>query len=656
MRLKSENQTSPYFSNKVIQKLHKLLDPEMLEESQLEAYYDLLVNLIVKGKSVNFPDITIPILKGNKSEDLVKITLLGHFYYSFKFIFKLYNEKLNLTLKTGHTPPFILLWGYDLILKNKKEVIVNCNISKLNFEQLTALWTVIKLSKIESIKGLKRFRNLSPEAWEILCSNIAESNLLAFHFSETDGLFNIPPIMWKLFWDKISLSNISHFTMPFVKYPRDHIHPSFWDTLWTGIKKSKIKTLSLDGIFNNLGEEQWINFYEALRTIEIEFLDITKNYLSDDICYWIGKIINIPSLKHLRWLNVDFQAISSDSWLSLCQSLSNSRLEHLEISISKGCFDNEKDCLPVASWITFIEALKKLKLKSLIIKHHSANELSSPVVQTLAEMISESSLESFSCIHSFHSLKFSSEDWRVLGEAIKKRGIKSFDFGRIEFLNDNFSKYSNFVSNSGMDSFNLSAHNLNQCPLELWTKLSNLIKKAAISTLNIIGNNLAEMELEKWQIFCDMVENGSIRTLYLDTISFNRLNLTQDHVDLFSKAIQFSQLETLVLDIHENFVSLPFYHMKSIFYAINRSKIIDLNLKNLPEKPFGLGLMLDTLRIIENKANYKNTLFGSCIYTLFGRCNAQLTETGISYTHDGNQQEVELDDACIDNLKRFIQS
>ncbi len=462
--------------------------------------------------------------------------------------------------------------------------------------------------------------------------------------------------MWKLFWDSIQLSNIQHLDMFCVHLSKDQLSNGFWDTLCHGIKGSKIKSISFERMsLNLLNYEQWSKLYDALCAVEIQYINLTCPHLDSSkleievqrISSPISKIISIPSLKHLVWLEDHIGFLDSNLWQSFCEQLENNQLEHLEICVSSN------NSLSQDSWINFIDSLKKMKLKTLLIKHHSSNELSSPVIKSLSDMISESSLESFSCIHFCKPLSLTSENWQELGNAFKKKSIKKFDFGFINLSTTNLDGFYNFILNTDIDFLNLSSHFLNNLSLESWIKLSDLVKKSQISTLDITTNYLVACNLEKWEIICDMIENSSIRTLHLDTDDFHILK--QDHIKLFCKAIRLGNVETLVLDIHHKFWDIKTEYLIMILDAINRSKInnLDINqsIDHIP--PSKEEIVLNTLRIVENKAAYKNTLFGSCIYTLFGQCNAQVTDAGISYNYDGKQFEEELDSVFKDELKKF---
>lgn len=650
MQFKSENENSPYFSNSIIKKLHEQIKPEIINT---EVYRKLLTDLILKGESGDFPAIKFAVIANGNSENLVLETLAGQLYYSVKSIKKTINQSINEFKSSAE----ILAWGYEIRLKNQKSVIVNCNISKLNPEKLIAVWTAIKLSNLESIQGLEYFCSQSPEAWELSCKNIADSHLTSFHFSGINYLSDVTAPMWKLFWDTMQSSKIQHLDMRFVQLSQEQLSTGFWNTLCNGIRGSKIKSISFERMsLDKLNYEQWRTLYDALCSVEIQFINLTCNHLCSSnfeteeqvrINSLIGNIISIPSLKQLIWLEDHFEFLDSNLWLSFCEQLENSQLEHLEICV---CWDKS---LTHDSWINFIDSLKKMKLKTLVIKHHSSDELSSPIIKALSDMISESSLESFSCIHYFKPLSLTPENWQVLARAFKKKSIKTFNWGSIDSSMTNLDGFSNFILNTDINSLNLSSHYLNNLFAESWIKLSDLVKKSHVSTLDITKNYLVASDLKNWEIFCDMIENSSIRTLHLDTVDFNNLKL--DYIKLFCKAIRLGNVETLVLDIHHNFWYMKAEYLMMIFDAINRSKITKLDINDFIDDlpPSKKEIVLNTLRIVENKANYKNTLFGSCIYTLFGQCNAKVTDAGISFNYGGNLFEEELDSEFKDGLKKF---
>jgi hypothetical protein len=572
MRSKSVLQNKK--ENPIVRKLHQQLSQEISAQS----YLNLLAELIL-----TLPPETLQSLSETQSENLVKATLLRQLYNAWKDTFP---ETILGTLSPIHSLVEILAWGFDLKLNKHKSLSLHSEIlNNLTNKQSTALWIAIKLSGVKSIK-IDAVGNLSPEAWGISRKGIIESDLRAIYFSGYGELLKFD---------------------------------DFWHTLFDVLKKSKIRSLGLQDMqLNRLNPELWFSLFETLSLIEIKSLDLTRSMLSSHVDL-LGSIICIPSLRHLSWLSDSLELLPPNKWQYLSMVLGVSLLKRVEISLSS------QRALHQNGWLTFLKSLKTLQLKTLSITHSNADELTPKVIKTLATMISENSLASFSCTHTYGKLSLSIKVWALLAKVFKEKNIQVGHWGSIDLSNpENFAGFFSFVLTSGMKSLDLSHFYLSNYSSLEWNNISKLIQTAPISHLDLRDNYLCGMNADKWKICCELFKADSMNHLSIDIYP-----MYQNNVADLCVAIQSSKLKIMDLYIHDSFWEMKFELIKGIFDAISKSGLSELNINNHPSSSRKGELISNTLRIIENKAKYTFWELGSL--TLFGR--KQLTDEGIRFQH-----------------------
>jgi hypothetical protein len=636
----------------IILRLRKQIQPEMLDN---EDYHNILVDLILNGKSQACPENVLDIIANGQASNVVKKALYKEIYNSWKTINKSDSSPIASQWKSNLE---ILAWAYEVKSKNQKTATLDCCLDQLEIKKLAAFWEAIKFSEIQSLRGMVRFGRQSPEAWIISCNKMAESQLTSFTFSEA-YCENVSLEMWRLFWRSIELSKIEHLNLDQVQ----KTSPEFWEIM-CGMAKSNLKSLSLRGMgLSELSRAQWLKLYQVLPQIDVQSLDLSYNFFYGVVPHYyhadfqdnnsnsydvICKIISLPSLKELTIEGDNFERILSDSWLSLCNAIAKSNLQHLKLTISS---DGE---LKDSAWINFIDSLKSLRLVSLEVAYHSARELSSEILKAFCEMLENSSIETVSMKCTYGYLSLVPEDWQMLGSAVKMRNIKLFNFGKIELTDsNNLLSFFDGLLISGIDGLCLPGNLLIELSSDAWKKMSVLIKKANISLLDLRDNYL--VYCQKWKAFCDMIVSSQIKTLYFNATDFQLV--TDDNLSYFCDKIKNSQLETLELECNSNRVwqEMKLTHLKMLFDAINRSKISWLRLcldeHEISKEKF--AIVSNTLRIVENKAKCKNTLLGLCVSTLFGRYNAQLTEASVTYEDNGQKWEVDSSKVDMEVLRKF---
>lgn len=650
----------PHFLHKrIINKLHEQIQ---LEKLDIESYHTILSDLILSGKSEKYPENLLDSLSNGLAVDRVRVK--EALYEALCCSWKDHNEPYSPTAGHSKSIPEILAWGYEVRSKKQKTTnLFSCDLSLFKIKKLTAFWESVKFSQLQSIKtGLNGFGKQSLEAWTISCKNIAQSQLISLTvYSRLSHLSTkVSAEMWTLFWSALELSNIEDLYLNFAELDSLFIPDQLWDILCEGLGKlKKLKSLGLvDMKLRELGRKQWDKLYQALKLINIESLDLSDNHLYEVISNdsqsfgLLCKIIKLPFLKVLTIFGDNFERIPRRKWHSVCQALADKTLDELKIELS---FDNDA---PQMHWLDFINALKKIPLKSLKIIHHSSNELSSVVVKAFCLMIEGSTtLKTLILKHHNGLLSLSAEDWCMLGEALKRRGIKSFNFGGIGLSGNKLSEFLAGLELSGIDALHLQNSCFHQLSPNAINLLSNFIKKVGISLFDLRGSYFVYQPLSVWKAFCELIVTSQIKILSFSIRNYHQL--TPEQLKLFCDALKTSQLETLKLDLNHSYFrkTMEFSKFRTLLNAINESRIVSLpyplNYEGISRERF--ELLYQTLQIIENRAKYKKPLSELCAAAFFGRYpNAQLkkTETGtvLIYEEDDQPLQVALPEEVISLL------
>jgi hypothetical protein len=538
--------------------------------------------------------------------------------------------------------PAILAWGYELRIKKIKKVSADVYLHEFDSKVLLAFWEAIKISGIQSILDL-RFDKQSKENWAITCQGIMNCSLTSLEFARSYGHFSLEA--WQLFWDAINSSTIQHLNLCSAYFMNSPIKDKIWEVLFNALSKGHLHSLSLERmLLSKLTTFQWDKLYEAIKLAKLSSLDLTCTFLNDSITQnnrtppnsWkiLCKIIRLPSLKKLRFLELDSKDISDLGWFFLCQAFNKSQLEILDFSVDC-CYPGIND----KRWILLLNALKKLPLKDLTLATHSAQSFSSVALTQLCDLLDKSSsLESIVLDTGVGSLVFSAEEWKLLGSALKKRGIKTFNFGEVELSPAlNFEHFAEGLILSGVSSLCLG-----EIPAKRWIDLAELLKKGNIKGLKLIeALNSSQRTLKRWQSFCNFIVSSEIKEIAFKLPASDSLTLWQ--IELLSQAIHSSQLECFDFKFLQwNIKHVPLDTFKILCEAINNSNIRQLILpyhNTLPSDKE--NLLAETVKIVNSRSTFQKSLRDLCVLSLFN-CNARLNEKELHFETEKNSYEIGL--------------
>jgi len=637
---------------------------EVIKSSvDIDCYLSMLCDLILQCKTditSAYPSISENIVQISQYKDVNNMfdpMVQDIFMHDLYRTWKRQNKEIPDISHKIQSCATILAWGYGLKCNGTKSIkVYDLDWHKFSPVYLKALWVAIEKSGLESLVGIKCFDHQSPDAWRISCQGLANSHLTSIDFDGRHYLTDISIEMWQLFWDAIKASSITHLDLSFMQVTRPASFPALWVIMCDGLKESKVRSLSLVGMgLDKLNRNQWSQLYVALAHMNIQFLNLSCNHLygsssvvvHPEASSWdiICRILSLSSLTHLRIRDDYFNRMTLDELTLFCRAISQSHLDKLDLEIS----DNDR--LPQEHWLMFIAALRPLNLTSLTISHYAPSELSSEIISAFCEMIENSSLNEFALTHLYGLLSLSYADWKRIGNAFQQRAIKSFDFGSIKFTDENVLGLTEGLLGSGIDALHMQRSDPKELSPASWQTLSAFIKKAHIKTLDLSQGYPMRYAPESWRQFCDFIVQSEIMTLYFD-VHFD-LTHPLEMIQQFCDAIKNSRLKTLELDFYRCH-NMELRLLSMIFDAINKSGITELLGVYGSSSQSRQDMMSNTLRIVNNRAKYKNTLFGLCATTLFQKYHAELTLQGIRYGADvDHQQKDELGEGPRALLQKF---
>lgn len=628
-----------------------------------DQYHHVLCKLILNKRFIPHQESSL------KQEQLAILKSLSeNFSQSFKMLLiKALHHSCYQTCSEHYKPgfhvlqiPYLLAWGYELRLRKVKAVYLNSiAIYQYSSLALSALWEALVISRIHFISGL-RFENLSRKSWEICLKGIQKSSLYSLNFGSNYS--QISGADWRLFWHSIKQSSIKH-----VNLDNAHFHnceDSFWKAFFDGLGNSNLLSINLRNMsLSQLSTERWHKLYQAIACSKIESINLSQNNLDDTVATnrnnnsasWqiICNLIQLPALKNLTLLNLDSLQISDSGWDCLCSAFQQSQLEKLEFSAD----NNYETQVTEQRLQLLLKALKKNSLKTLYLHVHSAKSISIAIFHDLCDLLAKSNITSFVLDFNSRTLAFSTLDWQLLGECLKKGGINCLGMGAIQI--DDGSNFKDFLvglEKSNIKSLHLKKCNFNKLSSNEWIDLANFIQKKDIIELNLLGTDLdCSPSEDTWINFCHFIIKSGIRKLAF-SVSYDPLSLEKVHV--FCAAIQQSQLESFSCEgLERNMDNMSSDSFRLICTAINNSKIFELNHpwcfgKNTILSFLKREILDETVKIIQSRALFRKSLAQLCAFSLLN-ANAKLTPQGLELEKNNAPIDISLDEGQKEILKNY---